>query len=176
MSVGSSRDNLLIQTKRESLYQQNPTKLSLYSHISNEKHLKLGTQFWYLASSMNGPWLNRLPLPVHKHYSLTVSEDTAVCVCVRARVCSVTSVVFNSLRPYGLQSARLLCSWDSPGKNTEVSCHFLLQGIFPTQGLNPCFLCLPTLAGGLSLVPPEKPQGYSSIYPTLSPLLGQITE
>ena len=27
--------------------------------------------------------------------------------------------------------------WDSPGKNTEVDCHFRLQGIFPTQGLNP---------------------------------------
>ena len=25
---------------------------------------------------------------------------------------------------------------DSPGKNTGVGCHFLLQGIFPTQGLN----------------------------------------
>ena len=24
--------------------------------------------------------------------------------------------------------------WDSPGKNTEVGCHALLQGIFPTQG------------------------------------------
>ena len=27
--------------------------------------------------------------------------------------------------------------WASPGKNTEVSSHFVLQGIFPTQGLNP---------------------------------------
>ena len=27
------------------------------------------------------------------------------------------------------------CLWDSPGKNTGVGCHFLLQGIFPTQGL-----------------------------------------
>ena len=27
---------------------------------------------------------------------------------------------------------------DSPGKNTGVGCHALLQGIFPTQGLNPC--------------------------------------
>ena len=26
---------------------------------------------------------------------------------------------------------------DSPGKNSGVSCHALLQGIFPTQGLNP---------------------------------------
>ena len=33
--------------------------------------------------------------------------------------------------------ARLLCPWDSPGKNTGAGCHFLLQGIFLTQGLNP---------------------------------------
>ena len=30
---------------------------------------------------------------------------------------------------------------DSPGMNTGVGCHFLLKGIFPTQGLNPCLLC-----------------------------------
>ena len=32
--------------------------------------------------------------------------------------------------------ARLLCPWESPGKNTGVGGHFLLQGIFPTLGLN----------------------------------------
>ena len=31
---------------------------------------------------------------------------------------------------------RVLCPWDSPGKNTGVGCHALLQGIFPTQGSN----------------------------------------
>ena len=31
----------------------------------------------------------------------------------------------------------LLRPWDSPGKNTGVGCHFLLQEIFPTQGSNP---------------------------------------
>ena len=35
-----------------------------------------------------------------------------------------------------------LCPWDSPGKNTGVGYHALLQGIFPTQGLNPCLFCL----------------------------------
>ena len=30
-----------------------------------------------------------------------------------------------------------LSPWNSPGKNTRVGCHFLLQGIFPTQGSNP---------------------------------------
>ena len=38
--------------------------------------------------------------------------------------------------------ARLLCPWNSPGKNTGVDCCALLQGIFLTQGLNPHFLCL----------------------------------
>ena len=32
-----------------------------------------------------------------------------------------------TLRPHGLQPTRLLCPWDSPGKNTGVGCHFLLQ-------------------------------------------------
>ena len=32
----------------------------------------------------------------------------------------------------------LLCPRDSPGKSTRVGCHFLLQGIFLTQGSNPC--------------------------------------
>ena len=40
------------------------------------------------------------------------------------------------------QPTRLLCPWDSPGKNIGVSCHSLLQGIFLTQGLNPHLLCL----------------------------------
>ena len=39
----------------------------------------------------------------------------------------VTSVVSDSVRPHGLQPTRLLRPWDSPGKNTGVGCHFLLQ-------------------------------------------------
>ena len=33
-------------------------------------------------------------------------------------------------------ATRLFCPWDFPGNGTGVDCHFLLQGIFPTQGLN----------------------------------------
>ena len=40
------------------------------------------------------------------------------------------------------QPARLLCPWDFSGNNTEVSCRFLLQEIFPTQGSNPPLLHL----------------------------------
>ena len=46
------------------------------------------------------------------------------------------SVVSDSLLPYRVQPARLLCWWNSLGKNTGVDCHSLLQGIFPTQTLN----------------------------------------
>ena len=38
--------------------------------------------------------------------------------------------------PLGYKPARLFCPWDSLGRNTRVGCHFLLQGIFPIQGLN----------------------------------------
>ena len=33
-----------------------------------------------------------------------------------------------TLRPHRRQPTRLLCPWDSPGKNTGVGCHFLLHG------------------------------------------------
>ena len=53
-------------------------------------------------------------------------------LCVLSRL-----VMSNSLQPYGLQPARLLYPWNSPGMNTGVGCHALLQGIFPTQGSKP---------------------------------------
>ena len=46
------------------------------------------------------------------------------------------SVVSNALQPNGLYPTRLLCPWNFPGKSTGVGSHFLLQGIFPTQGSN----------------------------------------
>ena len=53
---------------------------------------------------------------------------------------------------------RLLCPWNSPGKNTGVGCHALLLGIFPTQGLNPRILCLlHCQMGSLPLAPTGKP-------------------
>ena len=52
------------------------------------------------------------------------------------------SVVSSSLWPRELQPASLLCPCSSPGKNTEVGCHFLLRGTFPNQGSSPCLLCL----------------------------------
>ena len=51
-----------------------------------------------------------------------------------------------TLQRCGPYPTRLLCPWDSPGKNTGVGWYFLLQGIFPTQGSNFCLF--PALAVG----------------------------
>ena len=49
--------------------------------------------------------------------------------------------LFNPMDP-----VRLLCPWDSPGKDTGVGCHTLLQGIFPAQKSNLHLLRLPVPA------------------------------
>ena len=87
-------------------------------------------------------------------------QPALVYMCRRVR--QVTYVAFDSLQPHGLQPARLLCLWASPGKNTGVGCHALLQGIFPTKGLNPCLLCL--LHWYVGSLPPGKPLQFSSVH------------
>ena len=57
-----------------------------------------------------------------------------------------------------LGTARLLCLWDSPGKNTGVGCHFQNSpGVLPHPGIEPPTLKSPELAGGFfTTVPPGK--------------------
>ena len=72
----------------------------------------------------------------------------------------IASVVSHSVCPPGLSPTRLLCPWDSPGRNTGVGCHALPPGIFLTQGSNLHLLCLlPWQVRPLPLVPPGKPCG-----------------
>ena len=60
-------------------------------------------------------------------------------VCMSAKSLQSCPTLCN---PMDCKPTRLLCSWDSPGKNTGVGCHALLQGVFLTQGSNPCHLRL----------------------------------
>ena len=48
-------------------------------------------------------------------------------MCCCCCCCSVASVVSDSVRPHKRQPTRLRCPWDSPGKNTGVGCHLLIQ-------------------------------------------------
>ena len=61
----------------------------------------------------------------------------------------------------------ILRPWDPPGKNTRVGCHFLLQGIFSTQGSNVHLLCLlHWQVGSLPLTPPIYSFSYSDFLPS----------
>ena len=65
-------------------------------------------------------------------------------------------------------ASRLLYPWDSPGKNTGVGCHALLQGIVPTQESNLLLLgLLYWQVGSLPLVPPGKSRGHFIPYELL---------
>jgi len=68
----------------------------------------------------------------------SVCVCVCVCVCVRPRA---LSCVRRFATPWTV-AARLLCPWNFPGKNSGVGCHFLVMGIFPTQGSNPSVLHL----------------------------------
>ena len=58
--------------------------------------------------------------PDHQTQNFLVFQPCCCC-------CWVASVVSDSMRPHRWQPTRLPCPWDSPGKNTGVGCHFLLQ-------------------------------------------------
>ena len=66
-----------------------------------------------------------------KHFNIFHPEFVFLQICDSVCACWVASVVSGSFWPYGPCPARLLCPWDSPGKNTGVGCHALLQGVFP---------------------------------------------
>ena len=75
-------------------------------------------------------------------------EYEKICCC-----CQVASVVSDSARPHGLQPTRLLCPWDSPGKNTGVGCHFLLQCMKVESESEVTHSCL-TLSDPMDCSPP----------------------
>ena len=98
---------------------------------------------WVWVNSASWWWTGR-PGVLWFMVSQRVGHDWATelnwyMMCVSVCACSVMS---DSLQPHGLYTARLLCPWDFPGRNIGVGYHFLLQGIFPTQGSNSYLLCL----------------------------------
>ena len=88
----------------------------------------------------------------------------------------VASVLYDSLQPRGLYPARLLCPWDSPGKNTGVGCHARLQGILPTQGSNSSLLSA-ALAGEFFTTRPLSPRRRLRIvYLAVKEAVGTLSE
>ena len=90
--------------------------------------------------------------------SLHCSPETTATLLIGYESESVShAVVSDSLQPMDC-SRQAPLSMGFSRQEYWRGCHFLLQGIFPTQGLNLCFLCLlHWKAGSLPLAPPGKP-------------------
>ena len=72
---------------------------------------------------------------------ITAISQKIIRMPTMAPCCSLVSTsCLTLLRLHGLQPSRSFCPWDFPSKNARVSCHFLFQGVFPTQGSNPHLL------------------------------------
>ena len=107
----------------------------------------------YVPNRM-GTWTNNLMNP-HNSVFRTYSKLTlkmhfnAHCCC-----CWVASVVSNSVRPQRWQPTRFPHPWDSPGKNTGVGCHFLLQCMKVKSEREVTQSC-PTLRDPMDRSPPD---------------------
>ena len=108
--------------------------------LNDSKYVPCSVRLWpcgFLTRVSQGDWVLSADANIsdiwHTSCSQNFSDFCLMCVC------AVPSVVSKSLQP-----ARLLCPWNSPGKNTGVGCCALLQGVFLTRDWTQvsCFFCI----------------------------------
>ena len=111
-------------------------------------------KLWYRKRLSRVPWTTRrsnesILKDINPEHSL---EGLLLNLCLVAQLCPTLCDPMDCSLPGPSVHG------DSPGKNMGVGCHALLQGIFPTQGLNLCLSCLlHWQARSLPLAPPGKP-------------------
>ena len=101
-----------------------------------------------------------------KTVTLCWRQDTTHVLCCAVLCWLHGSVASNSVQPHGLCPPGSSVHGDSPGKNTGVGCHALLQWIFLTQGSKPG---LPHLGRFFTVWATREDPEYWSRYPILSP-------
>ena len=126
--------------------------LSPQSYYWSQESLLINKQFhlWWISRSCRISWssfLNKNIWLLHFISNICFKEQAFLISDFPIQPGCSRSVMSDSLRPLGLQPARLLHPWDSPGKNTGVGCHALLQGVFLTQGSNQSLLTPPAMSG-----------------------------
>ena len=98
---------------------------------------------WSKDSTSLGP--DRSLVWTCKQFSYPAACPCSVltCCCCCCCCCWVASVVSDSVQPHRWRPTRLPRSWDSPGKNTGVGCHFLLQRMHAKSLWSCLTLCNP---------------------------------
>ena len=105
--------------------------------LSNIRFLPSCSIFFFhsfLSSSSHPFFLNKSIYQLRSLPKFISLESFSKCICVC--ILFVAQPCLTLLQPHGVQPTGLLCPLNLPGKNTRVGCHFLLQGIFPTQVSN----------------------------------------
>ena len=113
------------------------------SHFSIIKHIHV------VKKTSKGPQRSKIvqfsEISVHSISDFNfLKGNTKVCISFHLKasyclfICEVMSNSFCDTMDYS--HSKLLCPWDFSGKSTGVGCHFLLQGIFLTQGSDLCLL------------------------------------
>ena len=92
---------------------------------------------WFCPVFLHCPTPMLILFPCPCLYTDKASPGISIPSCMRA--CLLSCVWFSET--LWTVAARILCPWGFPGRSTGVGSHFLLQGIFPIEGLNPCLLC-----------------------------------
>ena len=87
------------------------------------------------------------------HVYVWISRVYFLCCCCCCCCCSVASVMSDFMQSHRWQPTRLCRPWDSPGKNTEVGCHFLLQCMKVKSESEVAQSC-PTLSDPMDCSPP----------------------
>ena len=103
--------------------------------IPQEEQNRQWTTIWFIAVPAY-PWGDTFQDP----HCMPKSVDSKFwnliwcfsCTCIKVLIAQSCPTLWDPMQC----SPRLLCPWNSPGKNTGAGSHYLLQGIFPTQGWN----------------------------------------
>ena len=112
----------------------------LYHLFSVSGRLIFSWSFVLLVPTYSSGYDVSITTLLYTKVKVKVAQSCLILICLYIQKVNVTRysdsesrwVVSDSLWPYGLYSP-----WNSPGQNTGVGSLFLLQGIFPTQRLNP---------------------------------------
>ena len=106
--------------------------------IQSLSHVQLFATPWTVAHQVSLSTLSRSLLKLMSIESvMPFNHIHSVIIPFKMKVKVLVPQSCPTLQSHGLQPTRLLSPWDSPGNNTDVGSHSVLQGIFPTRGSNP---------------------------------------
>ena len=136
-----SRDHLRLHKLRVQSYKTPTPSLPLYMSSASPSYYQC---FWPTGLEIGGSNNLSLGFRCQSQVQVVTSSPDELAIKLRfpqtspcAVLCLVTQSCPTLCNPMNYSPTGSSVHGDSPGKNTGVGCHALLQGIFPTQGSNP---------------------------------------